>query len=74
MVAAAAAHDLVRRFRDLRNGLDPADEESDEDDREPHFLDREPSERAPKAWSLFRLTRFARSCTGLICCSASCWH
>ena len=46
VVAAAAAHDLVRRFRDLRNGLDPADEESDEDDREPHFLDREPSECA----------------------------
>ncbi len=64
--AGPAAHDLVRRFRDLRSGLDSSEDESEEDGQDLDSWEREPAERKPRAWSLFRLARFARSCTGLI--------
>jgi len=69
--ASAAAHDLVRRFRDLQGGTYSAaaaaeEEEEEAEDRAAESDGETPPEHAPKAWSLLRLTRFARPCRGLI--------
>jgi len=67
MSVAVAAHDLVRRFRDVRQGIAVALGESEEDDdREPDSWELDGTAPPAKSWSLFRLGRFARSCRGLI--------
>lgn len=63
VAVSAAAHDLARRFRDLRNGTYVNAEEADEEEQETWATN---GDARPKAWSLLRITRFARPCTNLI--------
>lgn len=63
--ASASAHDLVRRFRELRNGNYIHVEDTDEEEQDEETWTSAPEGR-PKAWSLLRVAKFARPCTNLI--------
>jgi ATP-binding cassette subfamily B protein len=62
--ASAAAHDLARRFRELRSGAYVNAEEDDEEHDEDTWDSA--SAASPKTWPLLRIAKFAYPCTRLI--------